>query len=183
MSRVTETMGKSLLAMVLATTVLAVSGCAGPERGQSVVSATEAVSSITGLSGEVSYDGYYSGIEYKRWVRADVFVEHGYAVQDTRALLLWMARTAWSARDERPNRGMLFLVEFADEDAYRRWNTPENLAQVPHGMTVVATAQEAGNFFTTFGMNAQESDDPGFESWPGDVPTLPENVVVTVADG
>lgn len=173
--------GRVLLALMIS--ILILSGCAKSENGQSVDAATASINAVEGLSGEAKFNGFYSGIVYDRWARVDVLIISGFVVQDTHGLLLWMAKTAWSMNEDEPNQGMTFVVKFEDASAYALWNTPENLTLLPQGMDIVATAQDDGNYFTTLGMYAQDSDDPSFRSWPGEVPTLPDNVVVKVADG
>lgn len=182
MTRATEFAGKTVLAFVLAITVFALNGCVRADRGQSLASAEESINAIDGLSGETESGGYYSGWVYNRWSSVRVTVDSGFRVADRRALVTWLIQTAWSMNDERPTQAASISITFSDPAEFTRWQAADAGIGLPVGYVVSERDRESAPKINV-SVQTRDADAAGLGPWPGNTPSLPDNVIVRVSDG
>lgn len=182
-------MGKCIRAMknywfavVALIVVVILSGCSAPERGQSIENATASINSVDGLTGEAKSEGSYSGWVFDRWSTVQVNIEPGYEVRDKKALIEWMVKLGWSIADDRPNRAVTAAIKFESRDEFNRWKADLEPLGLPTAFVFSELDHEVGPEITV-AVRVRSTDEAGLGPWPGEVPTLPDNVIVSTFDG
>lgn len=163
------------LAMLLVLT-LALSGCARVERGQTLAEATALVDGVLGLRGEVLSEGSYSGVVFDRWSTVTVSLDEGFEISNQRAVIEWLVRTAWSANEDRPNRGVSAQVEFDDIEGFRRWERDADTLKLDSYFHI-QTRAEAEKPRVLITVWNTELDKGALGPWPGEFPMLSENAI------
>ncbi|MFC5928607.1 hypothetical protein D6T64_21560 [Cryobacterium melibiosiphilum] len=157
----------------------ALAGC-GVTGGQTPESASKALSALPGVAeAEVVSESHRSGLAEETLVRAVLTVDDGFQVADDEALASFLLETAWSVADTKPNSFLsIYLI-------------------VPEGQIVdLYTAAENGGWSGAYGqdpenpgsfmLNVDAGEIGGPESldrlggWPGDVPVLPDGVIMEI---
>lgn len=169
----------SLVATVLSAILLA--GCSPTSTGQTPGEASVRINSVDGVHGEALVQGYASGIEYNGWAVARVVVEPGYRISDTGELVEWLTRTAWSMNQEQPSRGTSIRIESDDRESFMVWNSSSGASRLEPFYQVVMR-DDLPRPRVVISVWKSDLDRGIFGTWPGEVPVLPEGVVVRAGD-
>lgn len=157
------------------------SGCVATERGQTLSSAAESINAVDGLSATTRTGGAYSGWSFHRWSSAQVTIETGFRVMEWGEFVTWLARSAWSMNEDKPNQGISVSITFADHDEFVRWQLEQRTLELPRGYEVSVRDRDVDPKITA-DVSTRFAEEAGLGPWPGDVPTLSDNVIVKVAD-
>jgi hypothetical protein len=154
--------------MGVAGLVFAMMGCAGSSGGQSKESAEAALSTMPGVvAASVDTRSSANGFQKATSTTIEVNLESGFSVPDPGAFVDYLLRVAWSTDIEEANTSVEVIVEsdpqitvheaLAEDEWANIASDPNN----PQGAVVLA----------------REIKDR-YGDWPGDVPVLPEGLVV-----
>lgn len=149
--------------------IIALTGCAfGGSGGQSKKSADAALSAIPGVSSaSVDTESMVSGLQEETSTTIKVSLETGYSVPEPDALVDYLLRVAWSSKTKEADSFVEVIVlsdpqiSIADALDAGEWVSVGSDPKNPEDAVV-----QAGEVKDRFG------------DWPGDVPELPEGLIV-----
>ena len=151
---------------------LSLTGCAPAPTGRSISATERQIESIPGVeNATLDSTTYLDGFTTDQSVDITVEVSDGYQVGDADALIVWLAREAWSVGHRRPDEMSIYLEDSSGKPLNWGWKA----ALAKHGLDKPYIDSVMPRLLPLAGTDMTSLTG---KKWPGPMPKAPANLFV-----